>query len=262
MCYIPGVVIRSPSSHQRVNDMLKNCLVYLLILLAPPYALPAEMSESSDARHARDRMVREQIEARGLSDHRVLDAMRSVPRHRFVPQDLAESAYSDHPLPIGDGQTISQPYVVALMTDVLQLKPSDRVLEIGTGSGYQAAVLSGLAAEVFTIEIKQKLYLNASNIIKMLGYNNITCRHGDGYFGWSEVAPFDAIMITAAVDHIPPPLLKQLRDGGRMVLPLGSPFGYQNLVLATKHGEDVSVRQITGVLFVPMTGHALQKGRP
>jgi len=242
---------------------MKKTTLLLLLFLLFPYGTPlADPADPSAAIRARDRMVREQIEARGISSPLVLDAMRSVPRHEFVPGDLVESAYNDHPLPIGEGQTISQPYIVALMTEALRLKPSDRVLEIGTGSGYQAAVLSGLAAQVFTIEIKHKLYVNSTHILQKLNYRNITCRPGDGYFGWPEAAPFDAIMITAAVDHIPPPLVKQLRDGGRLVLPLGSPFGYQNLVLVSKQGEDVAVKQITGVLFVPMTGHAMQKGRP
>jgi len=234
----------------------------LLIVLLPCGVLPADRGDSPEAAKARDRMVREQIEARGISQPEVLAALRSVPRHRFVPEGLLQSAYSDQPLPIGEGQTISQPYIVALMTDVIQAKPSDRVLEIGTGSGYQAAILSGLVAQVYTIEIKQPLLLNAQSLLNKLCYKNVECRDGDGYFGWPEAAPFDAIMITAAVDHIPPPLVKQLRDGGRLVLPLGSPFGYQNLVLLTKRGDDVSVKQITGVLFVPMTGHAMQKGRP
>jgi protein-L-isoaspartate(D-aspartate) O-methyltransferase len=234
----------------------------LLIVLLPCGVLPADRVESPETVKARERMVREQIEARGISRPEVLAALRSVPRHRFVPEGLLQSAYGDQPLPIGEGQTISQPYIVALMTDVIQPKPSDRVLEIGTGSGYQAAVLSGLVAQVYTIEIKQPLFLNAQSLLNELGNKNVECRQGDGYFGWPEAAPFDAIMITAAVDHIPPPLVKQLRDGGRLVLPLGSPFGYQNLVLLTKRGEDVSVKQITGVLFVPMTGHAMQKGRP
>jgi protein-L-isoaspartate(D-aspartate) O-methyltransferase len=220
------------------------------------------MTESVETRQARERMVREQIKARGISQPRVLEAMQSVPRHRFVPEDLVDSAYKDNPMPIGEGQTISQPYIVALMTEVLNLTPADRVLEIGTGSGYQAAVLSALAAEVYTIEIKQKLYQSANNILNKLNYKNTNCRHGDGYFGWPEAAPFDAIMITAAVDHIPPPLVSQLKEGGRLVLPLGSPFGYQNLVLVTKQAKDVSVRQIIGVLFVPMTGHAMEKKRP
>jgi protein-L-isoaspartate(D-aspartate) O-methyltransferase len=204
-------------------------------------------------------MVAEQIEGRGIRTPAVLEALRRTPRHLFVPAGQLSRAYEDHPLPIGEGQTISQPYVVALMTDLLALSPADRVLEIGTGSGYQAAVLAPLAAEVVTIEIKARLHETASGLLKQLGYANVTCRAGDGYFGWEEQAPFDAIMITAAVDHIPPPLLKQLREGGRMVLPLGNPFAYQNLVLVTKRGEDVAVRQVTGVLFVPLTGHALDK---
>jgi protein-L-isoaspartate(D-aspartate) O-methyltransferase len=246
----------------RVGAILKSTLAFLFILLFPCFSLIADLTDSAETRQARDRMVREQIKARGISQPHVLEAMQSVPRHQFVPQDLVDSAYKDHPLPIGEGQTISQPYIVALMTEVLNLNPSDRVLEIGTGSGYQAAVLSVLAAQVYTIEIKQKLYENTYNLMNKLDYKNIDFRHGDGYFGWPEAAPFDAIMITAAVDHIPPPLVKQLKEGGRLVLPLGSPFGYQNLVLLTKHGEDISVRQIIGVLFVPMTGHAMEKNRP
>jgi len=242
--------------------MKKTILLFILFLLCHISPPTADSADTDPTATARERMVREQIEARGVSSPRVLDAMRTVPRHEFVPKDLADSAYNDHPLPIGEGQTISQPYIVALMTEILQLKPSDRILEIGTGSGYQAAVLSALAAEVYTMEIKTKLYDNSNNTLKKLDYKNINCRNGDGYFGWPRAAPFDAIMITAAVDHIPPQLLKQLRDGGRLALPLGSPFGYQNLVLVTKHGEDTTVKQVTGVLFVPMTGHAIEKGRP
>jgi len=237
--------------------------MFLILLMSEPaFPQPALAPDTDETRRAREQMVREQIQARGISSAEVLRAMRSVPRHQFVPQDLIQSAYADHPLPIGEGQTISQPYIVALMTDVLQLKNRDKVLEIGTGSGYQAAVLANLVSEVYTMEIKQKLYQHASNLLEELNYNHITCRHGDGYFGWEDAAPFDAIMITAAVDHIPPPLIKQLKDGGRLVLPLGSPFGYQNLVLVTKRGEDVSVKQITGVLFVPMTGHAMAPKKP
>ena len=240
--------------------IMRQCLVALLFVwLLPWTALPSGAAEPAAMREARERMVREQIQARGISRPEVLKAMRSVPRHWFVPADLADSAYQDHPLPIGEGQTISQPYIVALMTELLDLKPSEKVLEIGTGSGYQAAVLSALPSNVFTIEIKQKLFENASNNLKKYDYKNVTCRHGDGYFGWPEAAPFDAIMITAAVDHIPPPLVAQIKDGGRLVLPLGSPFGYQNLVLVTKRGQDVVLRNIIGVLFVPLTGHALDK---
>lgn len=148
------------------------------------------------------------------------------------------------------------------MTEILGLTRNQRVLEIGTGSGYQAAVLAEVVSPVYTIEIKKKLYDRASKTLKLLGYDNVNIRHSDGYFGWPEAAPFDAIMITAAIDHIPPPLLKQLKDGGRLTLPLGNPFSYQNLVLVTKKGDDLFVKQITGVLFVPMTGHALKKPTP
>ncbi len=147
------------------------------------------------------------------------------------------------------------------MTESLNLKGGERILEIGTGSGYQAAILAKVAKEVYTIEIKKKLYQNASNVLRSMGYTNVKTRHGDGYFGWSEASPFDCIMITAAIDHIPPPLLKQLKEGGRLILPLGNPFSYQNLTLITKQGNDYTVKQITGVLFVPMTGRALDRNR-
>jgi protein-L-isoaspartate(D-aspartate) O-methyltransferase len=217
--------------------------------------------EPSDISQTRDDMVRVQIETRGIKDPRVLAAMREVPRHIFVPQALRSKAYTDRPLPIGDGQTISQPYIVALMTEVLSLNASSRVLEIGTGSGYQAAVLAAVAGDVYTIEIKATLYEQADRTLRALRLDKVKTRLGDGYYGWSDQAPFDAIMITAAVDHIPPPLLRQLKDGGRLVLPLGNPFSYQNLVLVTKHAEDYTVKQITGVLFVPLTGYALDRKR-
>ena len=217
--------------------------------------------EASDLRQARVDMVREQIENRGIRDPRVLTAMREVPRHLFVPQKLQPKAYTDRPLPIGDGQTISQPYIVALMTEVLSLTASSRVLEIGTGSGYQAAVLAAVAGDVYTIEIKARLYEQADRTLRALQLDKVKTRLGDGYYGWAEQAPFDAVMITAAVDHIPPPLLRQLKDGGRLVLPLGNPFSYQNLVLVTKHAQDYTVKQITGVLFVPLTGYALDRKR-
>jgi protein-L-isoaspartate(D-aspartate) O-methyltransferase len=203
-------------------------------------------------------MVSTQIRLRGVSNKDVLSAMIEVPRHSFVPKKLVSQAYEDHPVPIGQGQTISQPYVVALMTESLKLKGDERVLEIGTGSGYQAAILSRVAKEVYSIEIKERLYKKASKVLQSMGFTNVKTRHGDGYFGWAEAAPFDCIMITAAIDHIPPPLLKQLKKGGRLILPLGNPFSYQNLSLVTKYDNDYSVRQITGVLFVPMTGHALK----
>lgn len=203
-------------------------------------------------------MVSDTIERRGLSDPRVLMAMRDVPRHCFVPKDIMSKAYRDTALPIGDGQTISQPYVVALMTASLKLNGEHRVLEIGTGSGYQSAVLARIAREVYTIEIKKRLYEKSTRLLKDLGYSNVITRHGDGYFGWPEAAPFDAIMITAAVNHVPPPLLKQLKDGGMLILPLGNPFSYQHLTLVIKRGDDYVTKSITGVLFVPMTGVAME----
>jgi protein-L-isoaspartate(D-aspartate) O-methyltransferase len=242
--------------------MKKILFAFIVTMLFASSGLADVVADSAEFKKARDHMVRTTIENRGISDPNVLAAMRTVPRHCFVPGKLLSVAYTDRPLPIGEGQTISQPYVVALMTEILQPAKNHRILEIGTGSGYQAAVLSQVANHVYTIEIKEKLYYKANKILKSLGYGTIQTRHSDGYFGWPEQAPFDAIMITAAIDHIPPPLLKQLKDGGRLALPLGNPFSYQNLVLVTKKGEDLIVKQITGVLFVPMTGHALKKPSP
>ena len=232
-------------------------LVPALLLALAATAMPAAETDSDRYQQARLNLVRDTIEARGISDERVLRAMRTVPRHAFVPAKNRSRAYSDHPLPIGEGQTISQPYIVALMTEALQLAADARVLEIGTGSGYQAAVLDKVAGKVYSIEIRPALHQHAANTLRDLGYGGVETRQGDGYFGWAQAAPFDAIMITAAVDHIPPPLIAQLKEGGRLILPLGNPFSYQNLVLVTKQGQDVIVRQITGVLFVPMTGQAL-----
>ncbi len=217
--------------------------------------------DSPRYRKQREKMVQNQIQARKITDSRVINAMKTVPRHLFVPKQLRKKAYADHPLPIGEGQTISQPYIVALMTERLKLTGGERVLEIGTGSGYQAAILAEVAKEVFTMEIKEKLHERSTKTLKSLKFSNIRTRHGDGYFGWGEFAPFDAIMITAAVNHIPPPLLKQLKNKGRLILPLGNPFHFQNLTLVTKKGEDYKVKQITGVLFVPLTGHALEGKR-
>jgi protein-L-isoaspartate(D-aspartate) O-methyltransferase len=219
--------------------------------------VPAALGFSQDWDRLRRAMVDEQIAARGVRDARVLEAMRGVQRHLFVPEELRAHAYDDSPLPIGEGQTISQPYIVALMTDSLGLSGGERVLEIGTGSGYQSAVLSRVAREVYTIEIRPALASRAASLLQSLGVRNVTGRSADGYDGWSEAAPFDCIMITAAVNHVPPALLDQLKEGGRMVLPLGNPFSYQELVLITRSGPVPRVRHITGVLFVPMTGKAL-----
>ena len=235
-------------------------LILIMVFTSPGSA--DVVADSAEFREARDRMVQETIESRGISDPNVLAAMRSVPRHCFVPGNLLSVAYTDRPLPIGEGQTISQPYIVALMTEILQPAKNHRILEIGTGSGYQAAVLAQVCDHVYTIEIKEKLYHKANKTLKSLDYGAIQTRHSDGYFGWPEQAPFDAIMITAAIDHIPPPLIKQLKDGGRLALPLGNPLSYQNLVLVTKQGQDLIVKQITGVLFVPMTGYAQKNPSP
>jgi protein-L-isoaspartate(D-aspartate) O-methyltransferase len=201
----------------------------------------------------RERMVERQILARGIADQAVLDAMRRVPRHEFVPEDLRHAAYEDHPLPIGEGQTISQPYIVALMTEVLHLLPGERVLEIGTGSGYQAAVLAELTDQVYTIEILEDLGKRGEETLQRLGYSRVRVKIGDGYLGWEEHAPYDAIMVTCAPDHIPQPLVDQLVEGGRMVIPVGR--GYrQELYLVEKQEGQIRQTDIIPVLFVPMTG--------
>jgi len=242
--------------------MKKSILVFAFVLFFTSLADADTVSDSAEFKKARNQLVEKHIKAKGITDANVLAAMQAVTRHSFVPPDLLSVAYADRPLPIGEGQTISQPYIVALMTEILQLAKDHRVLEIGTGSGYQAAVLAQVVNTVYSIEIKEKLYHRASKTLKSLGYNNVKTRHADGYFGWPQAAPFDAVMITAAIDHIPPALIKQLKDGGRLALPLGNPFSYQNLVLVTKQGDDLIVKQITGVLFVPMTGYALKKSSP
>lgn len=201
---------------------------------------------------ARERMVKEQIEARGVKDPLTLAALRKVERHLFVPEDEAKAAYEDHPLPIGHAQTISQPYIVAFMTEALRLKGGECVLEIGTGSGYQAAVLSQIAARVFTIEIVEPLAAEARDRLARLGYRNVSVRAGDGYAGWSEEAPFDAIMVTAAAPSVPEPLKRQLKDGGRLILPLGDEF--QELVVITRRGDWYAEERVLPVRFVPMTG--------
>jgi protein-L-isoaspartate(D-aspartate) O-methyltransferase len=195
-------------------------------------------------------MVVRQIERRGISDKRVLQAMGEVPRHEFVPSEARTNAYDDRPLPIGFGQTISQPYIVAFMAEHLLLEPADRVLEVGTGSGYQAAVLSRLVTQVFSIEIVDELILRATSDLKRLGYQNVLVKSGDGYEGWPEFAPFDAVTVAAALDHIPQPLISQLREGGRMVIPIGNAHD-QQLLLIEKHAGELRRRAICPVRFVP-----------
>jgi len=201
----------------------------------------------------REHMVRYQIEARGVRDKRVLQAMRTVPRHLFVPESMRDSAYRDCPLPIGMGQTISQPYIVALMTEALELSENDKVLEIGTGSGYQAAILAELAREVYTVERHSSLAERATTLLKELGYNNIHVRVGDGTLGWPEHAPYDAIIVTAAAPEVPTPLLEQLADGGRLVAPIG-PRWSQVLVRVRREGGRFREEEITPVAFVPLVG--------
>jgi protein-L-isoaspartate(D-aspartate) O-methyltransferase len=221
----------------------------------PPSFSPAPIaSPTADAyREARQRMVSTQMRARDVQDERVLAAMETVPRQEFVPADVKDQAFEDHPLPIGFGQTISQPYIVALMTQMLDLQSEDKVLEIGTGSGYQAAVLAELTPHVYTIEIIPELAQRARSTLDRLGYDYVASKQADGYWGWEEHAPFDAIIVTAAPDHIPQPLLQQLADGGRMVIPVGPPGGYQSLWLITREGDEFHNFNWGDVSFVPFT---------
>jgi len=203
----------------------------------------------------RQRMVTEQLKARGISDERVLNAMNKVPREEFVPPDSRAGSYEDGPLPIGYGQTISQPYIVAFMTEQLQPKPSDRVLEIGTGSGYQAAILAELMSEVYSIEIVEPLAKNAEATLQRLGYENVHVKTGDGYKGWPEAAPFDAIIVTCAPDKVPQPLVDQLKDDGRMVIPVGDRFAQELYLLEKKNGQ-LKQSATLPVRFVPMAREA------
>ncbi|MEK7398073.1 MAG: protein-L-isoaspartate(D-aspartate) O-methyltransferase [Candidatus Poribacteria bacterium] len=205
----------------------------------------------------RDKMVTDQIVSRNVKNNLVLLAMQKVPRHEFVREQDKKYAYEDTPLEIGEDQTISQPYIVALMTELLGLKGEEKVLEIGTGSGYQAAILAEIAKEVYTIEIIKSLADNAQKTFKRLGYNNIAVKWGDGYQGWKEHAPFDKVIVTAAPDHIPQPLVDQLKVGGRLVIPVGSMF--QKLKLITKTDKGIVEKSIVPVRFVPMTGEAQEK---
>ena len=209
---------------------------------------------------ARAAMVENQLKARGISDPRVLEVMGRVPRHLYVDASQRGQAYADHALPIAEGQTISQPYIVALMTEYLELSGDERVLEIGTGSGYQAAVLAEIVQEVYTIEIMEGLTNSAGERLREQGYTNVHVKWADGYFGWEEHAPFDAIIITCAVNHVPPYLTQQLKEGGRLILPLGSVKYYQTLTIVEKKGGELFVTYFTSVRFVPMTGEALEAG--
>lgn len=228
---------------------MRGALLALLLLAVSQAADPTAQ--------ARRRMVEEQLAARGIRDARVLAAMGKVPRHALVPADVRYQAYADSPLPIGEGQTISQPFIVAYMTEQLGLKGGERVLEVGTGSGYQAAVLAEIVAEVYTIEIVPELGKRAAADLARLGYKNVTVRVGDGYRGWPEKAPFDAIVVTAAPPEVPTPLVDQLKPGGRLVLPVGEAF--QELLLVAKDARGVRKQRLLPVRFVPMTGEAQKR---
>lgn len=233
-------------------NLIKGLLLIIVILHLSCGQEKAMKNFSEKYSELREDMVRRQIIARGVKDPLVIKAMRTVPRHLFVPEDQAPYAYRDEPRPIGKGQTISQPYIVAFMTEQLQLKRSDRVLEIGTGSGYQAAILAQIVDSVFTIEIIAELANQAKKVLNSLNYNNVEVIHGDGYNGWPSKAPFDAIIVTAAPPKIPPLLLEQLKIGGRMVLPVGE--FVQELVVVRKNEDGINMENVLPVRFVPMTG--------
>ena len=233
----------------------------------PPEPTPAAyrytpLPEALEQDFARRRaeMVEDTIASRGVRNSDVLDAMRTTPRHLFVNPNYIEQSYADHPLPIGYGQTISQPYIVAWMTELLDLKPGERVLEIGTGSGYQAAVLAELGyVEVYSMEIIPELAQSAAQRLAALGYPEVKVRQGDGYYGWEEFAPYDAIVITAAPDHLPAPLVAQLKEGGRIVVPIGPPGGFQSLWKFINQGGELKAYNLGGVMFVPLTGEGISQ---
>jgi protein-L-isoaspartate(D-aspartate) O-methyltransferase len=234
-----------------------------MVAAATACAVPARSCHAADEQayaRARERMVATQIAARGVRDARVLAALRKVPRHEFVPAAHRAQSYADVALPIGEKQTISQPYIVALMTELAGLRETSRVLEVGTGSGYQAAVLAEVARDVWSIEIIEPLARTAAARLERLGYRNVRLRHGDGYRGWPDAAPFDAILVTAAAPAVPKPLLEQLAPGGRLVIPVGDED--HQLEVHRRTASGISVRRVTAVRFVPMTGEAAKTAPP
>ncbi|MFC1476235.1 protein-L-isoaspartate(D-aspartate) O-methyltransferase [Candidatus Zixiibacteriota bacterium] len=247
------------SGRMRILSWFLGIAAVVLACRSGSDALEERGKSMDDYTARRARMVETQIERRGVADSAVLEAMRTVPRHRFVPEGYLAAAYADEPLPIGEGQTISQPYIVAYMTEVLELEPGDRVLEIGTGSGYQAAILAEIVDSVFTIEIVKPLAERAESTLTELGYTNTYVRCGDGYRGWPEHAPFQAIIVTAAPDHVPQPLVDQLALGGRLVIPVGE-FS-QELLVIRRTEKGVLTDTTLGVRFVPMTGEAQRRDR-
>jgi protein-L-isoaspartate(D-aspartate) O-methyltransferase len=253
------------SLRRRPRGLVLSSLIALGVLFGFP-AQAAQLEprppESQDAfAQPRRTMVARDLRGRGIKDERVLVAMGGIPRHLFVPERERPSAYADRPLPIGERQTISQPYIVALMTELLELQPSERVLEIGTGSGYQTAVLAQLVSEVFSIEILPTLSERAKKILDDLGYKNIWLKVGDGFYGWPELSPFDAILVTAAAPKIPEPLSRQLREGGRLVMPLAEGERNQRLIRARKSSGKLTIEDFSAVLFVPLTGAIQKQGR-
>ncbi len=238
---------------QRITPRM--CLVALMLCSCTP---AADLTEARFAK-LREHMVKTQIESRGIRDKRVLAAMRKVPRHEFVPASVRAASYEDYPLPIGEGQTISQPYIVALMTEMLKLKGGEKVLEIGTGSGYQAAVLAEIAKEVYTIEIVEPLAKRAERDLARLGYKNVHVLAGDGFKGWPKHAPFDAIIVTCAPEEVPKPLIEQLKTGSRLVIPIGPQWVGQWLKVFTKTKDGLNEDRSIPVRFVPMTGEAQKR---
>jgi len=236
-------------------------LILVTVSCSPSYWCTGQEKPENGEGYAKRRMAMvDQLEhGYRIRDKKVLEAMRKVPRHEMVPPRMRPHAYEDRPLPIGDGQTISQPYIVALMTQLLELKGGEKVLEIGTGSGYQAAILAEIAGQVYTIEIVETLAKRAKVDLERLGYKNIVTRCGDGYKGWKEHAPFDAVIVTAAPEHVPQPLIDQLKEGGRLVLPVGPQHYVQELVRITKTKDGVKRENVLAVRFVPMTGEAQKK---
>lgn len=242
----------------KLKSKMKSVLMSILILfLIAPTVVALEKNFSK----MREDMVQSQIEWRGVTDEGVLNAMRKVERHKFVSPEMTKYAYEDEPLPIGYGQTISQPYIVALMTEALQIKKSDKVLEIGTGSGYQAAILAEIAKEVYTIEIVPELAKSAAKKLEELGYKNIHVKCADGFLGWPKAAPFDAIIVTCSANDVPPPLIEQLGQGGRLIMPMGLETTYQNLVLIEKKQGRLLKTIVAPVRFVPMTGITEEKNK-